>query len=153
MSPLPWTAILSVREPFPGSIPSRQAPLGWGSLGPARQRIERDGIAEVILGGRRFTVRRELLDDIAEQLQAQRLALLRRRLLVLRSPQDEPVPVDNARLIFDAARQPARAQQDGVVAVRGSGPGLAHRVSQVHIATELARPAVARGAPAGRAFG
>lgn len=77
-----------------------------GLFGPARKQIEREGIADVVLAGRPFTVRREFLDDIAEQPQVRRLAELRLPLLVMHSPQDEIVPIENARLIFDHALHP-----------------------------------------------
>lgn len=58
------------------------------------------------IGGRPFLINRDFLDDIAEQPQAQRLADLGRALLVLHSPTDVIVGIDNARLIFEAARHP-----------------------------------------------
>lgn len=60
----------------------------------------------VDIGGRPFEVGRRFLDDIAEQPQLERLAALRRPLLVLHSPTDDIVGIDNARQLFDAARHP-----------------------------------------------
>lgn len=77
-----------------------------GLFGGRRASIERDGEAEVVLAGRTFTVRRELLQDLAAQPQAARIGNLRAALLVLHSPVDEVVGVDNARRIFDTARHP-----------------------------------------------
>jgi uncharacterized OsmC-like protein/pimeloyl-ACP methyl ester carboxylesterase len=71
-----------------------------------RARIEQDGDAEVVLAGRTFRVRRELLEDLAAQPQAARIAHLGAALLVLHSPTDELVGVDNARRIFETARHP-----------------------------------------------
>jgi putative redox protein len=68
--------------------------------------IERDGSAEVHLGGRAFHIQRQFLDDIAEQPQAERIRALGVPLLVLHSPVDQTVSIDNARRIFDAARHP-----------------------------------------------
>jgi len=64
------------------------------------------GEAEVELAGRRFTVRRQLLDDLGAQQMEAAVAALGRPLLVLHSPVDNVVAVDNARKIFDAARHP-----------------------------------------------
>jgi putative redox protein len=64
------------------------------------------GQTRVSIGGRAFSIKADFLDDIAAQPQAQRIAALGRPLLVLHSPQDEVVGVDNARAIFDAARHP-----------------------------------------------
>lgn len=65
-----------------------------------------NGQTPVSIGGRIFAIRADFLEDIAAQPQAQRIAALGRPLLVLHSPQDEIVGVDNARAIFDAARHP-----------------------------------------------
>ncbi|MDV6013601.1 bifunctional alpha/beta hydrolase/OsmC family protein [Haloechinothrix sp. LS1_15] len=75
-------------------------------LGDARTDIEQEGEAEVSIAGRRFRIRSEFLQDIGTQPQAERIANLNAALLVLHSPTDEIVSVDNARLIFDAARHP-----------------------------------------------
>lgn len=65
-----------------------------------------NGQTRVSIGGRMFSLKAGYLDDIAAQPQAQRTALLGRPLLVLHSPQDQIVGIDNARAIFDAARHP-----------------------------------------------
>ena len=46
------------------------------------------------------------LGQIGMQPQRQRIATLRRALLVIHSPDDEAVGIDNARVIFEAARHP-----------------------------------------------
>ena len=68
--------------------------------------IEKEGQAEVDLGGRRFTIRRQFLEDLASWKEAGHIGELRRPLLVFHSPQDSTVGVDNARRIFEAARHP-----------------------------------------------
>ncbi|HEV2673886.1 MAG TPA: bifunctional alpha/beta hydrolase/OsmC family protein [Aliidongia sp.] len=68
--------------------------------------IERAGEAAVNLAGRPFTIRRGFLDDVRAQDQKQRIHDLGRPLLVLHSPVDQVVGVDNAREIFTAARHP-----------------------------------------------
>ena len=64
------------------------------------------GEAEVMLGGRPFTVRRSFVDDLRAQDQGARIEALHRPLLILHSPQDAVVGVDNASQIFMAARHP-----------------------------------------------
>ena len=76
------------------------------SFGAARAEIEAHGEAEVSLGGRTFRLRRAFLDDVAAQPQLERIRRSGVPLLVLHSPADQIVEVDNARLIFDAARHP-----------------------------------------------
>lgn len=65
-----------------------------------------NGKAEVSIGGRPFTIRRSFVEDVAAQDQKSRIAGLRRSLLILHSPQDAVVGIDNATRIFVAARHP-----------------------------------------------
>ena len=76
------------------------------ALIPKRDEIERTGEAEVVLGGRTFRIRRQLLDDLAGQQPDERLRDLGKALLVMHSPRDETVMIDNATRIFQAARHP-----------------------------------------------
>ncbi len=75
-------------------------------LGESLAVIEAEGQVRVTLGGREFALRREFLDDIAGQPQAERIHALRRPLLILHAPGDKVVGVDNARRIFEQALHP-----------------------------------------------
>ena len=78
-----------------------------GKLLTARQsEIQASGEAEVDLGGRRFTIRKQFLDDIAAQSLSDKLANLQKALLVLHGPRDTVVGIDNASRIFTAAKHP-----------------------------------------------
>ncbi len=68
--------------------------------------IERDGQAEVDLGGRPFRIKKQLLDDVEEVSLRDAVEGLGRALLVLHSPLDSVVGIDNATEIFTAARHP-----------------------------------------------
>ena len=68
--------------------------------------IRAEGEREVVLAGRPFRVRREFLDDVAEQMLLDRVKDLRKALLVLHAPTDDTVGIDNATRIFLAARHP-----------------------------------------------
>lgn len=68
--------------------------------------IESTGQADVSLGGRTFTVKQQFFDDLSMQNQAERIAGLRRALLVLHSPTDDVVGIENAAEIFQAAKHP-----------------------------------------------
>lgn len=68
--------------------------------------IEARGEAEVVLGGRRFRVKQQFLDDLREQNLQEAINKLGRALLVLHSPTDGIVGIDHARRIFEAARHP-----------------------------------------------
>ena len=72
----------------------------------SRDRIEQDGQAPVTLAGRTFTIKREFLEDIEGQTLAGRITGLKRSLLIMHSPVDTIVGIDNARQIFEAARHP-----------------------------------------------
>lgn len=72
----------------------------------ARAEIEQRGQAEVVIGGRPIVVGRKLLEDLAGQRQTERIARLHRPLLVLHSPTDEIVGIDNAAGIYAAAKHP-----------------------------------------------
>jgi putative redox protein len=68
--------------------------------------IRAQGEREVVLAGRPFRIRREFLDDVAEQHLLEHVVGLHRALLVLHSPTDDTVGIDNASRIFLAARHP-----------------------------------------------
>lgn len=68
--------------------------------------IEQEGAADVQIAGRPFTIRRQFLDDLRAHVVTERVGTMGKALLVLHSPIDEVVAVDNAGRIFDAARHP-----------------------------------------------
>src|SRR5712671_4576093 len=70
------------------------------------EEIRARGEVEVALAGRPFRIRREFLDDVAEQKTIEAVVGLRKALLVLHSPTDDTVGIDNASRIFLAARHP-----------------------------------------------
>lgn len=77
-----------------------------GLLGDSAEQIERQGEAKVHLGENYFTIRKELLEDLEAQRPAQTLARLKGALLVMHSPADAIVQIENATQIFQAARHP-----------------------------------------------
>lgn len=68
--------------------------------------IEREGRAVVEIAGRSFTIRRELLDDLTNHSVEACAAELGAALLVVHSPTDNTVGIDNAARIYAAARHP-----------------------------------------------
>jgi putative redox protein len=68
--------------------------------------IRKQGEVEVRLAGRPFRIKREFLDDVAEQRLKECVANLRKALLVFHSPIDDLVGIDNASQIFVAAKHP-----------------------------------------------
>ncbi|WP_373083913.1 alpha/beta fold hydrolase [Sneathiella sp.] len=72
----------------------------------SHQEIRDKGEAVVEISGRPFKVNRQFLDDIDDQKQGDRLAHLRKALLIFHSPIDEIVGINNASNIFVAAKHP-----------------------------------------------
>ena len=68
--------------------------------------IRRDGSAEVSLAGRPFRISSSFLDDVAEQRLLDKVAHLHKALLVMHSPLDDTVGIDNATRIFVTAKHP-----------------------------------------------
>jgi putative redox protein len=68
--------------------------------------IRAQGTVEVSLAGRPFPIKREFLDDVAEHNLIGQVAALRKALLILHSPTDDIVGIDNATRIFVAAKHP-----------------------------------------------
>ena len=72
----------------------------------AIEEINRNGKAEVSLGGRPFVIKRQFLDDIAEQNQKAKISNLRKALLIFHAPGDTQVGIDNAAEIYGVAKHP-----------------------------------------------
>ena len=68
--------------------------------------IEGDGEAEVVLAGRRFTVKRQFIRDLGHHEMEDAIGGLGRPLLIFHSPIDQTVGIDNAAKIYQAARHP-----------------------------------------------
>ncbi|MEN3288810.1 MAG: hypothetical protein V7634_3110 [Bradyrhizobium sp.] len=70
------------------------------------QDIRAHGSAEVTLAGRPFRISSALLDDVAEHRLMDKIAHLHKALLIMHSPVDDTVAIDNATRIFVAAKHP-----------------------------------------------
>ena len=68
--------------------------------------IEARGEAEVLLAGRPFTIRKSFLDDLERHPLAETVRGLRRALLIMHSPLDATVEIDNASELFVQALHP-----------------------------------------------
>ncbi|MBB2992755.1 putative redox protein [Mycolicibacterium iranicum] len=69
-------------------------------------RIESDGEAPFLIGGKALTLRRHFIEDVRSTDLRERIKTLRRALLVMHSPTDNTVGIGNASDIFRAARHP-----------------------------------------------
>ena len=92
-------AVVTIGAPFdPGHVTHNFA----GAL----ERIAESGQAEVDLGGRRVTIGRRFVEEIAAEELGPAIAGLGRALLVLHAPRAAVVGIDNAARIFMAAKHP-----------------------------------------------
>nr|WP_218620991.1 alpha/beta hydrolase [Mycolicibacterium hippocampi] len=69
-------------------------------------RIEAEGEAQFMIGGKALTLRRHFIEDVRAADLRERIKTLRRALLVMHSPTDNTVGIANASEIFRAARHP-----------------------------------------------
>ena len=68
--------------------------------------IRKNGKARVNIGGRDFTLKKQFLDDIKNHPLTEVVANFRKSLLILHSPQDRIVGIENAKKLFVAAWHP-----------------------------------------------
>lgn len=68
--------------------------------------INEKGQAEVMLGGKKFNIKKQFLDDIAHHDMESKIRNLKRALLVMHSPIDEIVAIENAQKIYNYAKHP-----------------------------------------------
>tara|TARA_R100000935_G_C2836293_1_gene168299 strand:- start:228 stop:1445 length:1218 start_codon:yes stop_codon:yes gene_type:complete len=68
--------------------------------------INKNGIAEVNIGGRNFKIKKQFLDDLENNDLPDIISNLKKSLLVLHSPQDTIVGIKNAEDIYIAAKHP-----------------------------------------------
>ena len=92
-------AVVSIGSP---SYPEHVAHL----LKDKKQVIELDGSAEVNIGGRKFMIKKQFLDDLNAQNHIPIIKNLNKALLVMHSPQDTIVNIDNAANIYKLAKHP-----------------------------------------------
>jgi putative redox protein len=100
----------AVQLPNIAAIVTIAAPFDVGHVtrlfGDKLDEIVERGEAQVDLGGTPFQIRRSFIDDLKLHEPASTIAHLGRPLLVLHSPLDQIVGIDNASSIFLAARHP-----------------------------------------------
>ncbi|KQZ71355.1 osmotically inducible protein C [Sphingopyxis sp. Root214] len=70
------------------------------------EKIEHEGSGVVAIGNRPFTVRKEFVKNLREQDQGARVAALKRPLLLLHSPIDQVVGIENVTSLYLAAKHP-----------------------------------------------
>jgi len=98
-----------------------------------RSEIEAAGEAEVLLAGRPFRIRKQFLEDIAQQNNAAMLGRLGKALLLFHAPRDQIVGIENAAAIFQAAKHPK-----SFVSLDDADHLLTRRADAVYVADVLA---------------
>lgn len=68
--------------------------------------IVKDGKAEVQLGGRKFTIKKQFLDDLKTYQLSDEIASLKKALLIFHAPLDETVSIKEAEKIYSHAKHP-----------------------------------------------
>ncbi len=68
--------------------------------------INQRGVADVMLGGRQFSISKQFLDDVGQQNLANDISSLNKALLVFHSPVDTTVDISNAAEIYAHAKHP-----------------------------------------------
>jgi putative redox protein len=96
-------------------------------------KIREQGEVDVQLAGRPFRIKREFLDNVAEQSIEDCLANLRKALLVFHSPTDNIVGIENASRIFITAKHPK-----SFVSLAGADHLLSKKADAVYVANVIA---------------
>jgi len=68
--------------------------------------LNEKGVAKVSIGGRPFTIKKQFVEDLEEAEVHHHIQNLNRALLVMHSPQDTIVGIENATKIYKAAQHP-----------------------------------------------
>jgi uncharacterized OsmC-like protein/alpha-beta hydrolase superfamily lysophospholipase len=96
------------------------------------EEVAAKGEVEATLAGRQFRISRAFVDDLAEHKLMQRIANLRKALLIFHSPTDEIVAIDNASRIFAAAKHPK-----SFVSLAGADHLLSRRSDAAYVANVI----------------
>ncbi len=68
--------------------------------------IEKEGEAEVMIGERTFTFKKQFIEDLESKDMFAKVSQMDKALLILHSPQDSIVTIDHAAKIYHAAKHP-----------------------------------------------
>lgn len=98
-------AIPSARAVVAIGAPSEPAHLAR-HLERVRGPLQRQGEADITIAGRTLKIKQQFLDDIAQVDMDQALKKMDRALLILHSPNDTEVNIENAARLYRTARHP-----------------------------------------------
>ncbi len=95
--------------------------------------IEDEGEAEVDLAGRKFTIKKQFLEDIRESANPSHIRDLQKALLIFHSPKDETVSILEAEKIYKSAKHPK-----SFVSLDNADHLLTKRVDATYVADVIA---------------
>lgn len=102
-------------------------------IADAKPEIEARGEAEVTIAGRSFRIKKQFLEDLENHALTERVGRMRRALLVCHGPRDQIVGIDNARILFEAAKHPK-----SFLSLDDADHLLTHRVDADYVASVVA---------------
>lgn len=102
------------------------------NFGAKIDEIEAQGIAEVQLAGRNFTIKKQFLDDLKTSSVSERVASLHKALLIFHAPLDQTVGIENAASIYNAAKHPK-----SFISLDKADHLLSRRADAVYVASVL----------------
>ncbi len=94
--------------------------------------IRDKGKATVTLAGRSFTIKRQFLEDLEATRLGERIANMRKALLIFHAPADDVVGLENASTIFTAAKHPK-----SFISLQGADHLLSKREDAAYVAAIL----------------
>jgi len=101
-------------------------------VGHSREEIEKNGEARVSIADRPFTIGQKFFSDLEEQSTATVLDTLRKAILIMHSPQDEVVEIENAAVLYKAAHHPK-----SFISLNGANHLLTNQEDAVYVSSVL----------------
>ncbi len=98
--------------------------------------INEKGEAVLEIGGRKFKIQKQFLDDINEKNMEETVKTLKLHLLVLHSPQDTTVGIENAAQIYKAAWHPK-----SFISLDGADHLLSNKEDSIYVGKMIANSA------------
>ncbi|WP_205944345.1 bifunctional alpha/beta hydrolase/OsmC family protein [Pelagibius litoralis] len=98
----------------------------------AREEIDAQGEAEVLLVGRPFRIKKQFLEDIEAHRLEKAIAEMKKALIVFHAPRDETVGIENAGKIFAAAKHPK-----SFVSLDDADHLLSRKIDAIYVANVL----------------
>ena len=96
-------------------------------LRSTKEEVEAKGAAEVVIGGKRFQIKKQFFDDLEQNRMQESIRTLRRPYLIVHAMEDATVPIAHAERIFQDAQQPK-----SFIAIDGADHLLTRESDAIH---------------------